>query len=199
MVYALTAFPSQFLTRKAAIADFQENPKTLILERCKTSKELNQVHAYLIKTRRLHHPAVAEPLLESAALVLPDQAIDYAVSIFRQLENPDSSAYNVMIRGFNKRQSPEKSLLLFRQMVEHSVRPDEFTFPSVLKACSKLGALREGEQIHAHIVKLIDGFGCKEFVGNSLVYIHNEKLLPTIWRTLTNWWRLSKGPLVLPA
>ncbi|KAL0318576.1 UNVERIFIED_CONTAM: Pentatricopeptide repeat-containing protein, chloroplastic [Sesamum angustifolium] len=172
MVYALTAFSSQFLTRKYPIVDFQENPKTLILERCKTSKELNQVHAHLIKTRRLHHPAVAEPLLESAALVLPDPAIDYAVSIFRKLENPDSSAYNVMIRGFNKRQSPEKSLLLFRQMVEHSVRPDEFTFPSVLKACSKLRALREGEQIHAHIVKLIDGFGCKEFVENSLLYMY---------------------------
>lgn len=61
---------------------------------------------------------------------------------------------------------------MFRQMIKHSVRPDEFTFPGVLKACSKLGALREGEQIHAHIIKLIVGFGCTEFVENSLVYMY---------------------------
>ncbi|KAI3454426.1 hypothetical protein Pfo_011089 [Paulownia fortunei] len=172
MVFTLSTFPSQFLTTKTAIAYFPQNPKTLILEQCKTIKVLKQVHAHLIKTRLLHHPAVAEPLLESTALLLPDSTIDYALSIFCKLENPDSSAYNIMIRGFTKAQSPEKSILLFRQMIEHSVRPDEFTFPSVLKACSKLRALREGEQIHAQAVKLIDGFGCTEFVENSLVYMY---------------------------
>ncbi|KAK6123556.1 hypothetical protein DH2020_042704 [Rehmannia glutinosa] len=122
MVFTLSSFPSQFLTTKTAISCFPENPKTLILERCKTIKDLKQVHAHLIKTRLLHHPAVAEPLLESAALLLPDSAIDYALSIFSKLENPDS-------------------------------------------------ALKEGEQVHAHVVKLIYGFGSTEFVENSLVYM----------------------------
>ncbi|GFP82925.1 pentatricopeptide repeat-containing protein at3g22690 [Phtheirospermum japonicum] len=57
-------------------------------------------------------------------------------------------------------------------MIEHSVRPDEFTFPDVLKAYLKLKALKEGEQIHAHVVKLMDGFGNTEFVENSLVYMY---------------------------
>ncbi|KAL3835244.1 hypothetical protein ACJIZ3_009980 [Penstemon smallii] len=160
MVFTLPTFPSQFST------------KTLILEKCRTSKDLNQVHAHLIKTRLLHDPAVVEPLLESSALILPHPAINYALSIFKELENPNSSAYNVMIRGLTKNHSPEKSILLFRQMVEHLVQPDEFTFPSVLKACSKLGALKEGEQIHAHVLKLMDRFECTEFVENALVYMY---------------------------
>ncbi|GFP96170.1 hypothetical protein PHJA_001761100 [Phtheirospermum japonicum] len=65
------------------------------------------MHAHLIKSRLLHRPAVAEPLLESAALLLPVPTIDCALSIFSNLENPDPSAYAIMIRGFTKLQSPE--------------------------------------------------------------------------------------------
>ncbi|PIN26374.1 hypothetical protein CDL12_00886 [Handroanthus impetiginosus] len=172
MVFTLSTCPSQFLTKKTTISRFPENPKTLILEQCKTIEHLNQVHAHLIKTGILHRPAVAEPLLESAALLLPEPTIDYALSIFCKLENPDSAAYNIMIRGFTKKHFPEKAILLFKQMIEHSLRPDEFTFPSVLKACSKVRALREGEQVHAYIVKIIGEFGCTEFVENSLVYMY---------------------------
>ncbi|GFQ05836.1 pentatricopeptide repeat-containing protein at3g22690 [Phtheirospermum japonicum] len=77
-----------------------------------------------------------------------------------------------MIRGFTKLQSPKKSIFLLRHMIEHSVRPNEFTFPGILKACSKLRALKEGEQIHAHVVKLMDGLGNIEFVEHSLVYMY---------------------------
>ncbi|KAH6815784.1 hypothetical protein C2S51_020604 [Perilla frutescens var. frutescens] len=172
VAFTLSTFPSHFTTTKTVIPKFPENPKTLILEKCKTTKDLNQVHANLIKTRLLHHPAAAEPLLEAAALLLPDSTIDYAFSIFRDLEHPDSSAYNIMIRGFTEAQSPAKSILLFRQMIEHLVQPDEFTFPGILKACSKLRALREGEQIHAYIVKSMGNLECTEFVENSLVYMY---------------------------
>ncbi|KAH6832326.1 hypothetical protein C2S53_007424 [Perilla frutescens var. hirtella] len=172
VAFTLSTFPSHFSTTKTVIPKFPENPKTLILEKCKTTKDLNQVHANLIKTRLLHHPAAAEPLLEAAALLLPDSTIDYAFSIFRDLEHPDSSAYNIMIRGFTEAQSPAKSILLFRQMIEHLVQPDEFTFPGILKACSKLRALREGEQIHAYIVKSMGNLQCTEFVENSLVYMY---------------------------
>ncbi|KAG6384767.1 hypothetical protein SASPL_153585 [Salvia splendens] len=172
MVFDISIFPSHFPTTKTAIPKFPANPKTFILEKCKTTKDLNQVHASLIKTRLLHHPAAAEPLLEAAALLLPDSTIDYAFSIFRKLEHPDASAYNIMIRGFTKEQSPQKSILLFRQMIEQLVRPDPFTYSGILKAISKLGALKEGEQIHAHVLKSMEKFDRSEFVENSLVYMY---------------------------
>ncbi|KAL6583739.1 hypothetical protein OROMI_003028 [Orobanche minor] len=172
MVFSLSPVPTQPLPTKTAIASLPENPRTFILQQCKTIKDLKQVHAHLIKTRLIHHPSVAEPLLESAALLLPVSTVDYALSIFSKLENPDTSAYAIMIRSFTELRIPEKSILLFRQMIEHSLRPDEFIFPSVLKACSKLRALKEGEQVHAHVVKSIDGFGNTEVVENSLVYMY---------------------------
>ncbi|CAI9757408.1 unnamed protein product [Fraxinus pennsylvanica] len=172
MALSLSTFPAKTLTTKTVITHFPQNPKTLILEQCKTTRDLNQVHAHLIKTRLVHHPSVVEPLLESATLLVSDATIEYAESIFCALENPDSSAYNVMIRGYTKKELPEKAILLFRQMIEQMVEPDEFTFPSILKACSRLRASREGEQIHTHVLKLQNGFGSKEFVENALVFMY---------------------------
>nr|POE50783.1 pentatricopeptide repeat-containing protein eli1, chloroplastic [Quercus suber] len=139
MLSTLTVFPAKPITAITTV----ENPKTLILQQCKTSKDLNQIHAHLIKTRLIHNRAITENLLESAAILLPN-TMDYALSIFDDIGQPDSSAYNVMIRGLTYKQSPHDAIFLFKKMLETSVEPDEFTFPCVLKACSRLRALSEG-------------------------------------------------------
>lgn len=172
MAYPFSLSPAKILTGTTTITQFPDNPKTLILEKCKTIKDLNQIHARLIKTRLLHNHSVAENLLESAAVLLPKEPMDYALSIFLKLNEPISPAYNIMIRGFTLKQSPHNALIVFEKMLENSVQPDEFTFPSVLKACSRLRALKEGKQIHAQVVKF--GFGSKGFVENSLIHMYGN-------------------------
>ncbi|XP_008239334.1 PREDICTED: pentatricopeptide repeat-containing protein At1g08070, chloroplastic-like [Prunus mume] len=169
---ALTAFPispAKPLTAITTISQFPHNPKTLILQQCKTTRDLNQVHAHLIKTRLLLNPAITENFLESAAILLPN-AMDYAVSVFHNLDEPDTLVYNIMIRSLTYKQSPLEAFLLFKKMQESSAEPDEFTLSSILKACSKLRALREGEQIHAHVVKC--GFMSNGFVENTLIHMY---------------------------
>ncbi|XP_050378177.1 pentatricopeptide repeat-containing protein At1g08070, chloroplastic-like [Argentina anserina] len=169
MVSTSHGSPAKSLTAITVIPQFPQNPKTLILHKCKTSRDLNQVHAHLIKTRLLLNPSISENLLESAALILPN-AMDYALSIFRNLEQPDALAYNIIIRSLTFKQSPLNALALFIEMVGNSALPDEFTFSSVLKACSRLRALREGEQVHAYIVKC--GFKANGFVLNTLIHMY---------------------------
>ncbi|CAK9137545.1 unnamed protein product [Ilex paraguariensis] len=170
MNFTLSLLSAKTSTTTITITQFPENPKTLILEQCKTTKDLNQIHAHLIKTRLLCNPSVAENLLESAAMLIPEPSMDYALLIFDKLDKPDSPLYNILIRGFTLKQNPDRAILLFRQMIEQSVQPDEFTFPSVLKACSRLKALKEGEQIHARILK--SGLGSKEFIENTLIHMY---------------------------
>ncbi|KAK3001174.1 hypothetical protein RJ639_020848 [Escallonia herrerae] len=97
MGFTIPISPAKTTTTTTTITQFPENPKTLILEHCKTVKDVKQVHAHLIKTRLLYSPAVAQNLLESAAILLPEP-MDYAVSIFHALNAPSSPAYNIMIR-----------------------------------------------------------------------------------------------------
>lgn len=169
MAFAAPVTPAKNVNFLTAIPQFPENPKALILQQCKTVRDLNQIHAHLIKTRLLFNPSIAENLLESAALIVPN-AMQYAASIFNEIDRPDTSAYNVMIRGFTLNQSPLEAVLLYPEMLERSVPPDEFTFPCILKACSRLGAVDEGEQIHAQILKM--GILLTGFVGNTLIHMY---------------------------
>ncbi|XP_071711958.1 pentatricopeptide repeat-containing protein At1g08070, chloroplastic-like [Rutidosis leptorrhynchoides] len=157
-------------TKPLLITQFPANPKPLILEKCKTVKDLNQIHAHLIKTRLINEPLVAENFLESAAIILRHQPIDHALSVFNQLHDPNASAYNVIIRGLTLKHLPNDAIFMFKKMKENDVQCNEFTFPCVLKACSKLRALEEGKQIHGQIMKL--GFVNCGFVENSLVNVY---------------------------
>ncbi|GAY47298.1 hypothetical protein CUMW_103490 [Citrus unshiu] len=160
-------FPAKTVT---TITQFPENPKTLIVQQCKTTKDLNQVHAHLIKSRFHLNPTISENLLEAAAILIPATTMDYALSIFHKINEPDSSAYNIMIRAFTLKQSPQEAVMLYKTMLENSLEPDRFTFACTLKACSRIRALEEGEQIHAQILK--SGFGCRQLVTNTLIHLY---------------------------
>ncbi|KAL6844308.1 hypothetical protein ACP4OV_025984 [Aristida adscensionis] len=61
-------------------------------------------------------------------------------------------SWNAMISGYAHAGHGADALLVFREMQRHEEQPDEFTFASLLKACSGLGAARHGAQVHAAMV-----------------------------------------------
>ncbi|KAM3391642.1 hypothetical protein ACQJBY_012997 [Aegilops geniculata] len=64
----------------------------------------------------------------------------------------DLVTWNTMISGYAHAGQGRDSLLIFREMQrrgDEDCQPDEFTFASLLKACSGLGAAHEGAQVHA--------------------------------------------------
>ncbi|KAK9104339.1 hypothetical protein Scep_021183 [Stephania cephalantha] len=137
------------------------------------NQDLNQIHAHVIKTSLLlsNPSGVAENLLESSAILLPG-SMDYALAIFRGIDKPDTPLYNILIRGFTMKKSPEQAVMWFKQMREESVAPDKYSLSCVLKACSRLGALREGEQVHSLVVRL--GFGSNGHVQNTLIHMYGN-------------------------
>lgn len=61
-------------------------------------------------------------------------------------------------------------MLYCRMLEEGIVLPDKYTFPFVLKACAYLFDLSEGEQTHAHVLKL--GFCSDVYICNSLIHFY---------------------------
>lgn len=62
-------------------------------------------------------------------------------------------------------------ILLFCEMLDHGfVRPNMFTFPSVLKACAETGRVEEGKQVHGMVVKF--GLDGDEFVISNLMRMY---------------------------
>ncbi|XP_043696344.1 pentatricopeptide repeat-containing protein At1g31920 [Telopea speciosissima] len=142
-----------------------------MLQRCKSSEEFKQAHAQFLKLGLDGDPRRSGSLV--AACALSDWGnMDYACSIFRRIEEPGIFEYNTIIRGHVKDMDSQAALLLYRKMLERGIEPDNFTYPSLLKACSYLSAQEEGIQIHGHVFKF--GFESDLFVQNSLINMYGK-------------------------
>ncbi|GKV10620.1 hypothetical protein SLEP1_g21960 [Rubroshorea leprosula] len=142
------------------------------LRRCRNMEEFKQVHAQVLKWGLFWNSFCASNLLATCALSNWG-SMDYACSIFRQIDEPGTFVFNTMIRGQVNHVNFEEAVLLFDEMLERGVEPDNFTYPSLLKACALLRGLHEGMQIHGHLLKL--GFESDLFVQNSLINMYGKR------------------------
>ncbi|KAL5990066.1 hypothetical protein ACLOJK_010963 [Asimina triloba] len=157
---------------KGRVGTIPTHPTLSLMQLSKTANELSQVHAQLAKLGLLHQPLAFTRLMAALSLS-PHGDLNYAQSIFDYDENPNAFAYNVMIRGYSQSDRPENALSVFYRMVcdEGSV-PNEMTFPFVLKACSRLGCIEEGRQVHGQVLK--SGFGLDVFIQNGLILMYTS-------------------------
>ncbi|TMX03816.1 hypothetical protein EJD97_013781 [Solanum chilense] len=88
-------------------------------------------------------------------LYISCEEIHSAELVFQNLEKPlDITLWNGLIASYTKNQLFNEALDLFDKLLQFPyLKPDSYTFPSVLKACSGLGNLRYGQMIHAHLNK----------------------------------------------
>ncbi|KAL8539600.1 hypothetical protein ACS0TY_001274 [Phlomoides rotata] len=95
--------------------------------------------------------------------------VEKAHEVFDQMPDKKSSAFpwNSLISGYAEMGLHEDALALYFQMVEEEVKPDQYTFPRVLKACGGVGKIQVGEEVHRHVIR--SGFGDNTFVLNALV------------------------------
>ncbi|XWS20755.1 hypothetical protein CRYUN_Cryun31cG0129800 [Craigia yunnanensis] len=125
-----------------------------------------QVHSRLI----LSGITTANPLL--LAMYLRCGSFIDAKNLFYQTDLGCIKRWNLMIRGFVKMGSFHFALLFYFKMLGCGVSPDNFTFPSVVKACSALNNVRFGTLIHEVIMLMV--FEVNVFVGSSLINLYVE-------------------------
>ncbi|XP_010248641.1 PREDICTED: pentatricopeptide repeat-containing protein At4g33990-like [Nelumbo nucifera] len=74
---------------------------------------------------------------------------------------------NLRIRAATRDGFFTETLEIYHSMLKSGVHGNSFTFPLILKACARLGSLRNGMQIHAHAFLM--GFQGDAFVQTALV------------------------------
>ncbi|XP_057865522.1 pentatricopeptide repeat-containing protein At2g13600 [Cryptomeria japonica] len=87
--------------------------------------------------------------------------------VFDEIPERDVVTWSAMIGGYSQNGQDEDAVRLFRDMMVFGVKPNQFTFGSVVNACAKLEALEEGKQVHGYVVKI--GFESNSVVGSVLV------------------------------
>ncbi|KAG8386716.1 hypothetical protein BUALT_Bualt03G0177900 [Buddleja alternifolia] len=136
---------------------------------CQTIQDLKKIHAHLIKTGLAKHTIAASRVLAFCASSARD--MNYAFSVFTQIEDPNLFTWNTIIRGFSQSSNPYVAISLFIEMLMSStLQPEKLTYPSVFKAYTQLGLAKDGAQLHGRIVK--QGLEFDPFIRNSIIHMY---------------------------
>ncbi|KAJ0042939.1 hypothetical protein Pint_19191 [Pistacia integerrima] len=98
------------------------------------------------------NPSALRELIFCSAMVVSG-AMNYAHKVFTQITEPDTFMYNTMIRGSAQSLTPLNAILLYTQMEKCCIKPDNFTFSFVLKACTRVLFRNMGFCVHGKVVK----------------------------------------------
>ncbi|KAK4286233.1 hypothetical protein QN277_002819 [Acacia crassicarpa] len=129
-----------------------------------------QLHAHMITCGTLVHNTYLNTKL--AACYAGCGRMAEAQVIFDQIVFKSSFLWNFMIRGYSCNGNALRSLVLYRQMSNVGGKPDNFTYPFVLKACGDLLIYEIGRKVHALV--LITGLASDIYVGNSLLSMYSK-------------------------
>ncbi|KAF5745735.1 hypothetical protein HS088_TW07G01327 [Tripterygium wilfordii] len=105
----------------------------------------------------------------------PSGDLKYAHSILNSLRYPSSYYYNTMIRAYSQSPDPTIAFSIFLSMLHDPTstfpRPNNFTFPFLLKSCARSRLIRLGKQVHGQAIK--SGFGTDLYIKNSLIHMYS--------------------------
>ncbi|KAJ4973513.1 hypothetical protein NE237_006687 [Protea cynaroides] len=132
-------------------------------------KQGKQIHAHAIKVGSDSDLCVSSGILD---MYIKCGVTSDASMIFDGISKPDDVAWTAMISGCVDNGDEDHALWLYHRMRHSGIPPDEFTFATLIKACSCLTALEQGRQIHANVIKL----ECvtDPFVGTSIIDMYSK-------------------------
>ncbi|CAL5347258.1 unnamed protein product [Camellia sinensis] len=131
-----------------------------LLQQCKTLDTLSQVHAQMITTGLiLHTYPLSRILLLSTTLA---SSLSYALTIFNQALNPSIFLFNTLISSLTKSLHKQKhhthiAFSLYTRILTHTtLRPNNYTYPSLFKACGSHPWIEQGRALHTHVLKFLE-------------------------------------------
>lgn len=106
------------------------------------------LHGYMIRNNIEADIFILSTLID---LYFKCQHVLYAEFIFKAMTKTNVVAWNVMISGYVSSGCYFEAIGIFNDMKESGIKPDAFSFTSVLAACSQVAALEQGKDIHKSI------------------------------------------------
>ncbi|KAK9215883.1 hypothetical protein WN944_007889 [Citrus x changshan-huyou] len=167
-----------------------------------------QVHSLGIKLGYASNLRVRNSIMY---LYLKCGLVDEAQKLFDGMSHVNLVTWNAMIAGHAQMMDLAKddlsahnggteALSIFSKLNSSGMKPDLYTFSSILTICSRLVALEQGEQIHALTLKT--GFLSDVVVGTALVNMYNKcgrierasrVFVEMSTRTLISWTSMITG------
>lgn len=96
--------------------------------------------------------------------------LEDARQLFDKMPDRSEVSWNTMIAGYSRHGHADEAYKMFWHMQRAGIWPNQFTFASVLSACTRSLGEREGKQIHAGVIR--SGFESNVFVAGALVDLY---------------------------
>ncbi|CAK8564853.1 unnamed protein product [Lathyrus sativus] len=130
---------------------------------------------------------------------------DVACNMFDEMSELTVKSATSIICGFSRRHFHEDAIYLFSRMFASTIRPNEFTFGTVLHSSTRLGNVVVGKQLHGRAIKT--GLGGNVFVGSALVDLYvklstieeaqmafeDTRYPNVVSYTTVDWWLFEDG------
>lgn len=116
--------------------------------------------------------------------------LEDARGVFEKLPERNIVVWSVMVAGYADHGHGLEAFLIFEQMQEVGLAPNDVTLVSLLKACTSVAALDKGKLIHARIVQS----GYEEILGSTIIDLYVK--CGNLRDSLQVFERLPKGSVV---
>ncbi|CAL2255368.1 unnamed protein product [Prunus armeniaca] len=147
----------------------QANPLLSLLETCKSMSQLKQIQSQMILTGLISDGFASSRLIAFCALS-ESRNLDYCNKILYNTQNPNVFSWNVVIRGYSESENPREAVVLYKKMLRNGgSRPDNYTYPLLLKVCANLTLNFMGREVLGHVMRL--GLYLDMFVHNAVIHM----------------------------
>ncbi|XP_071714713.1 pentatricopeptide repeat-containing protein At4g14850-like [Rutidosis leptorrhynchoides] len=143
-----------------------------VLKACAAKKDIirgKQIHGIVVLTGFESDVYVANTLVDLYAKC--DEILD-SRKLFDQIPERNIVSWNALVSCYTKGEFFKEAIDLFRDMLSHGVRPDEYSLSTIIKACAGLGDVKQGRKIHGYLMK--HGYSSDPFSCNALVDMYSK-------------------------
>ncbi|XP_061341709.1 pentatricopeptide repeat-containing protein At4g19220, mitochondrial [Gastrolobium bilobum] len=126
--------------------------------------------------KSLHGLALKAPLgsdtrVQNSLITMYDRCrdINSARVVFKFCSIPNICSWNCMISALTHNRESREALELFNQL---QFKPNEITIVGVLSACTQIGFITHGKQVHAHVFR--SGIQDNSFISAALVDLYSN-------------------------
>lgn len=113
-------------------------------------KQGQMIHTQAVKTGCDAEMSVCGSLID---MYVKNGNLQAAELIFTQVSNPDLKCWNSMIGGYSLHGMAEEAMMLFDEVLEYGLKPDQVTFLSLLSACNHSGLVEKGKSLWDYMKK----------------------------------------------
>ncbi|KAE8684811.1 Pentatricopeptide repeat-containing protein [Hibiscus syriacus] len=126
-----------------------------------------QYHGLAMKTGFFRNVYVGTSLV---TLYGKSGELESAYKVFEEMPVKNVVSWTTIIAGFAQGWQIDMCLELYNMMKKSTLKPNDFTLTSLLRACTGSGALRQGRSAHGQVIQM--GFHSYIYICNALISMY---------------------------